>query len=144
MCFCLFWLLVFFVFLGLLKISTKFLFHSNPYFQLKTLKTRFYYFYFLVVFCFYFYWKYFQIFNQTHFYHHFLFSVKIKTENNKTKHHLKFLNSWILRKRHGRCVLLMWEELVWSIWSCWLFTLIVIIWCISIKIKMFDCFHMWW
>ena len=63
------------VFLDLLKIiflDTAFSFYPKwgSCFQLKT---RFYYFHFLVHLEKYFYWKYFQKSNKTHFHHHFLF-----------------------------------------------------------------------
>ena len=82
---------LFFIFRFALKLQSLLsYFHFTPKwgscFQLKTLKMRFYCFHFLVVSCFHFYWKCFQKSNQTHFHHHFLFSVKMKTENNQTKH----------------------------------------------------------
>ena len=105
---CLFWFFIFFheikilkiydiltfclfVFLNLLKITfiaTAISFYPKWgfCFQLKTLKMIFYYFHFLIVSYFYFHWKCFQKSNQIHFHHHFLFSVKMKTENNQTKH----------------------------------------------------------
>ena len=84
---------LFFIFRFALKLQSLLsYFHFTPKwgscFQLKTLKMRFYCFHFLVVSCFHFYWKCFQKSNQTHFHHHFLFSVKIKTENSQTKHPL--------------------------------------------------------
>ena len=84
-----------FVFLDLFKITlivTTISFYPkwSLYSQLKTLKTKIYYFYFLIVSCFYFHWKCFQKSNQTHFHHRFLFTMKMKTENNQTKHSLIF------------------------------------------------------
>ena len=81
-----------FLFLDFLKITflpTGFLFYPKwgLCFQLKT---RFYCFHFLVVSCIHFHWKCFQKSNQTHFHHHFLFSMKMKTKNNQTKHSLRF------------------------------------------------------
>jgi len=75
------------VFLDLLKITflaTAFSFYPKlgSWFQLKT---RFYYFQFLVRLKKYFHWKCFQTSNQMHFHHHFLFPVKIKTKNSQTK-----------------------------------------------------------
>jgi len=54
------------------------------------LKTRFYYFQFLVHLRKYFHWKWKQKSNQTYFHHHFLFSVKMKTKNSQTKYPLNF------------------------------------------------------
>jgi len=76
-----------FVFLDLLKITfivTIISFYPKWCFcsQLKTLKTKIYCFHFLVVSCFHFHWKCFRKSNQTYFHHRFLFSVKMKTENN--------------------------------------------------------------
>ena len=103
---CLTWLLVFcfheikilkiydiltsclFVFLYLLKITfivTVISFYLRWGFC-SQLKTRIYYFHFLVISCFHFHYKCFQKSNQTHFHHRFLFLVKMKTENNQTKH----------------------------------------------------------
>ena len=87
-----------FVFLDLLKITfivTTISFYPKWGFcsQLKTLKTKIYYFHFLFVSCFHFHSKCFQKSNQTHFHHHFLFSMKMKTENSQTKHPLRFSNT---------------------------------------------------
>jgi len=80
-----------FVFLDLLKITFIATISFYPKWDFfSQLKTRIYYFHFLVVFCFYFHWKCFQKSNQTHFHHRFLFSVKMKIENNQTKHPLRY------------------------------------------------------
>jgi len=84
------------VFLDLVKITlvvTAFSFYPkwDSWFQLKIVKTRFYSFQFLVRLGKYFHWKCFQKSNQTHFHHHFLFPVKMKTENNQIKHLLIYL-----------------------------------------------------
>jgi len=120
---CLVWLLVFcfheikilkiyyiftsclFVFLDLFKITfivTAISFYPKWgfYSQLKTLKTRIY-FSFSSCFLFSFSLKCFQKFNQTHFYYRFLFSVKMKTENNQTKHPLKFSNTCVDSEESG-------------------------------------------
>ena len=81
------------VFLGLLKIKffvIAFSFYPkwDFCFQLKMLKMRLSCFHFLLRLEKYFHWKYFQKSYQTHFHHHFLFSVKMKTRNNQTKHPL--------------------------------------------------------
>jgi len=79
-----------FVFLDLLKITfiaTAISFYPKWGFC-SQLKTRIYCFHFLVVSCFHFHWNFFQKSNQTHFHYRFLFSVKMKTENNQTKHPL--------------------------------------------------------
>jgi len=76
------------IFLDLLKITfivNAFSFYPkwDSWFQLKT---RFNCFQFLVRFRKYFHWKWKEKSNQTHFHHHFLFPVKMKIENNQTKH----------------------------------------------------------
>ena len=79
------------IFLDLLKITflvTTFSFYPKwgSWFKLKT---RFYCFQFFVRFGKYFQWKWKHKSNQTHFHRHFSFLVKMKTENNQTKHPLK-------------------------------------------------------
>jgi len=104
-----------FIFLNLLKITfivTTISFYPkwDLCFQLKVLKTRFYCFHFLIVSCFHFHWKYFQISNQTHFHHHFLFSVKIKTKNNQTKHSLQDFKRFRLWKLPSQEKNVDWES----------------------------------
>ena len=55
------------------------------------LKTRFYYFESLIRFGKYFQWEWKQKSNQTYSHHHFLFSMRMKTENIQTKYPL---NAW--------------------------------------------------
>jgi len=108
------------VFLGLLQITfvvTAFSFYQkwDSWFQLKTLKMRFYCFQFLVRLGKYFHWKWKQKSNQTHFHHHFLFLVKMKTENNQTKHSFNYHHSSlrsVIERFFGVC------ETRWTILQC--------------------------
>jgi len=92
-------------FLDLLKITflaIAFLFYPKWgfWFQLKTLKMRFYCFQFLVRLRKYFHWKCFQKSNQTHFHHYFLFPVKMKTKTDKPNTPL-CSRSWVSKGRRS-------------------------------------------
>jgi len=103
------------VFLDFLKITLfviAFLFYPKWDFWFQ-LKTRFYCFQFLVRLRKYFHWKCLQKSNQTHFHHHFLFPMRMKTENNQIKQPLKFLSIFKLLldfKLHVDSYLVKWTS----------------------------------